>query len=184
MSTAMSGPLGQSVVLGFDFGSRRIGVAIGNGITRVARPLVIIDAQAEARWPRVSAMIAEWQPARLVVGIPRHPDGTPHEMTARCEKFARQLHGRYALPVDRVDERYSSTVVEAGRDDEAAAVILQQWFNESHSAASLVSSPTTRTPAGAAGTCGTQPARRDCPPPASGLKEAVQQSSRDGTDGE
>jgi len=121
----------DGVVLGFDFGVRRIGVAIGNGVTREARPLAIIDAQGDARWPRIAQVIAEWQPVRLVVGIPRHPDGAPHEMTVRCEKFARQLHGRHHLPVDRVDERYSSAVVAGGRDDEAAAVILQQWFSES-----------------------------------------------------
>ncbi len=123
----------DGVVLAFDYGLRRIGVAIGNSITREARPLSIIDAQGDARWPRIAAVIAEWQPTQLVVGIPRHPDGTPHEMTARCEKFARQLHGRHQLPVAGVDERYSSAVVEGGRDDDAAAVILQQWFNENPS---------------------------------------------------
>lgn len=120
----------EGVVLAFDFGARRIGVAIGNDITREARPLAIIEAQGELRWTRIAALLAEWQPSRLVVGIPRHPDGNPHEMTARCEKFARQLHGRHRLPVATVDERYSSAVVEGGRDDAAAAVILQQWFNE------------------------------------------------------
>ncbi len=123
----------DGVVLAFDFGLRRIGVAIGNSITREARPLAIIDAPGEARWPRIAAVIAEWQPSQLVVGIPRHPDGAPHDMTARCEKFARQLHGRHQLPVANVDERYSSAVVEGGRDDDAAAVILQQWFNENPS---------------------------------------------------
>ena len=120
----------EAVLLAFDFGARRIGVAIGNGITREARPLAVIDAEGDARWPRIAAVVSEWQPARLVVGVPRHPDGAPHDMTARCEKFARQLEGRFRLPVDRVDERYSSAVVAGGRDDEAAAVILQQWFDE------------------------------------------------------
>jgi putative Holliday junction resolvase len=120
----------DGVVLAFDFGTRRIGVAIGNGVTRQARPLVIIEAHGAARWDRLAAAIAEWQPAQLVVGVARHPDGAPHEMTARCEKFARQLEGRYRLPVARVDERFSSVAVDGGRDDEAAAVILQQWFDE------------------------------------------------------
>ncbi len=120
----------DGVLLAFDFGARRIGVAIGNGITREARPLAVLQAQGDARWPKIAAVIAEWQPQRLVVGVPRHPDGAAHEMTARCEKFARQLHGRFGLPVDAVDERYSSAVVADGRDDEAAAVILQQWFHE------------------------------------------------------
>jgi putative Holliday junction resolvase len=123
--------MSDGVVLAFDFGTRRIGVAIGNGITRQARPLAIIEALGDARWEQLATQIAEWQPAQLVVGVARHPDGAPHEMTARCEKFARQLEGRYRLPVVRVDERYSSVAVDAGRDDQAAAVILQQWFDES-----------------------------------------------------
>ena len=72
------------------------------------------------------------QPAQLAVGIPRHPDGAPHAMTARCERFARQLEGRYRLPVARIDERYSSAVVERAADVDAAAaaVILQQWLDD------------------------------------------------------
>jgi putative Holliday junction resolvase len=122
--------MSDEVVLGFDFGTRRIGVAIGNTVTRRARALTVIDAQDNAaRWRAIARLIREWSPARLVVGLPRHPDGTPHEMTARCEKFARQLAGRYGLPVAGVDERYSSAVVEDGRDDAAAAVILQQYLD-------------------------------------------------------
>ncbi len=121
----------DAVVLAFDFGARRIGVAIGNTVTREARPLTVIDAQGDTRWARIAALIDEWQPARLVVGIPRHPDGAAHEMTSRCERFARQLGGRYHRPVALVDERYSSAVVAGGADDAAASVILQQWLNES-----------------------------------------------------
>jgi putative Holliday junction resolvase len=122
--------MSEEVVLGFDFGARRIGVAIGNTVTRRARALTMIEAQDNAeRWRAIAQLIREWSPARLVVGVPRHPDGTPHEMTARCEKFARQLAGRYGLPVAGVDERYSSAVVEGGRDDAAAAVILQQYLD-------------------------------------------------------
>lgn len=131
-------PLSQMadrLLLAFDFGTRRVGVAVGNSVTRDARPLAIIDAQGEGRWSRLAALLAEWQPSGLVVGIPRHPDGAPHEMTARCEKFARQLEGRFRLPVARVDERYSSTVVEGGRDDAAAAVILQQYLSAPDQAA-------------------------------------------------
>lgn len=120
----------DAVVLGFDFGARRIGVAIGNSVTREARPLAVIDAQGAARWARIAALIDEWQPNWFVVGIPRHPDGAPHEMTERCERFARQLEGRYRRAVARVDERYSSAVVHEGADDAAAAVILQQWLEE------------------------------------------------------
>jgi putative Holliday junction resolvase len=120
----------DAVLLAFDFGARRIGVAIGNTVTREARPLAVIDATGAARWTRIGALIEQWQPALLVVGIARHPDGAPHEMTARCERFARQLEGRYRLGVQRVDERYSSAVVPGGADDAAAPVILQQWLDE------------------------------------------------------
>lgn len=120
----------EVVVLAFDFGARRIGVAIGNTVTREARPLAVIDATGSARWDRIAALVDEWQPAQIVVGIPRHPDGTPHELTGRCERFARQLEGRHRRPVARVDERYSSAVVPGGADDAAAAVILQQWLAE------------------------------------------------------
>ena len=117
-------------MLGFDFGLRRVGVAIGNGVTRQAQPLAVIDDLGDVRWRRIAELVAAWQPGQLVVGVARHPDGAPHEMTARCERFARQLAGRFGLPVARVDERYSSAVVADGRDDAAAAVILQQWFDE------------------------------------------------------
>jgi putative Holliday junction resolvase len=120
-------------VLGFDFGLQRIGVAVGNTLLRQAQPLTIIDAAAnDAKFAAVATLLREWQPARCIVGLPLHPDGAPHAMTARCRRFANQLHGRFGLPVELVDERYSSAVIEAGRgqciDAEAAAVILQQYF--------------------------------------------------------
>jgi len=122
------------IVLGFDYGMRRIGVALGNGITRSARPLKVVvsgAAGSPALWRELGALVDHWQPQQLVVGVARHPDGTAHEMTQRCERFARQLEGRFHLPVARVDERYSSAVLEPGADtdDHAAAVILQQWFD-------------------------------------------------------
>ena len=122
----------DGVVLGFDFGTRRIGVAIGNGVTREARALRTIDAaDNDARWSDLAAIIDEWAPTQLVVGIPRHPDGAPHAMTTRCERFARQLEGRFRLPVARVDERYSSVVGERAHDVDAAAaaIIVQQWLD-------------------------------------------------------
>mgnify|MGYP001310750664 FL=1 len=124
----------EGVIIGFDFGEKRIGVAGGNTMTRSARAYKILDSRTnDARWKAVSAVIAEWQPIALVVGVPSHPDGTAHEMTERCKRFARQLQGRYGLPVIEVDERYSSAVVEEQGefiDDEAASVILQQFFDE------------------------------------------------------
>ena len=123
----------DGVVLAFDVGARRTGVAIANTVTRSARPLTTIDSSThEGRWKAVQALVDEWQPKEFVVGIPRYPDGTPHELTARCERFARQLEGRYRRRVARVDERYSSAVSRgaADIDAEAATVILQQWFDE------------------------------------------------------
>jgi len=121
-------------VLGFDFGVKRIGVAIGNTLIRQAQPLQVIAAVDNAsRFDAIGALIAQWTPNRIVVGLPRHPDGAPHEMTARCQRFANQLHGRFGLPVELVDERYSSAVITAKRgeviDDRAAAIILQQYFD-------------------------------------------------------
>lgn len=136
----------DGIVLGFDFGLRRVGVAVGNGITRHAQPLAVIADPGDVRWRRIAELIASWQPAQLVVGIARHPDGAPHEMTTRCERFARQLAGRFGLPVARVDERYSSAVVPGGHDDAAAAVILQQWFEETAGAPPSLTSPRPRAP--------------------------------------
>jgi len=122
-------------VFGFDFGIKRIGIAIGNTLTSQAQPLEVIKAiDNAARFARIGALIEEWRPARLIVGEPRHPDGAEHEMTLRCRRFANQLHGRYNLPVELVDERYSSAVIHARRgdiiDDKAAAIILQQYFDD------------------------------------------------------
>jgi putative Holliday junction resolvase len=132
-TTSVSGPqAAQGVALGFDFGTRRIGVAVGGAQGAVARPLRVIAADGKRCWDAIASLIEQWQPSVLVVGIARHPDGKPHAMTARCERFARQLQGRFGLAVARVDERYSSAVVggSGARDDHAAAVILQQWLHE------------------------------------------------------
>ncbi|MES2900437.1 MAG: Holliday junction resolvase RuvX [Pseudomonadota bacterium] len=123
------------LVLGFDFGVKRIGIAMGNTLTGQAQPLAVVKAiDNDTRFQQIGALIAEWRPARLVVGEPRHPDGAEHDMTLRCRRFANQLHGRYALPVHLVDERYSSAVIEARRgeviDAKAAAIILQQYFDD------------------------------------------------------
>ncbi len=133
----MNGPaVTIETILGFDFGIKRIGVAMGNTLIRQAAPLAVISAHAnDVRFAEIAALIEKWGPSRFVVGLPSHPDGTPHEMTARCRKFANQLHGRFNLPVELVDERYSSAVIQAKRgeiiDDRAAAIILQQYFETS-----------------------------------------------------
>ena len=123
------------LVLGFDFGIKRIGIAMGNTLTGHAQPLAVINAiDNAARFKQIGELIAQWSPARLVVGEPRHPDGAEHEMTLRCRRFANQLHGRFSLPVALVDERYSSAVIQAKRgqiiDAKAAAIILQQYFDD------------------------------------------------------
>lgn len=118
--------------LAFDFGLKRIGVAAGNSLTRQATPLRTIAAEGDARFAAIGALIAEWQPDALIVGVPVHPDGTPHDNTRRAQRFARQLHGRFRLPVHEVDERYSTTEAAASgaRDLDAAsaAIILDQYL--------------------------------------------------------
>ena len=123
------------IVFGFDFGIKRIGIAMGNTLTGQAQPLAVVKAiDNAARFQQIGDLIAEWRPARLVVGEPRHPDGAEHEMTLRCRRFANQLHGRFNLPVVLVDERYSSAVIAARRgeiiDAQAASIILQQYFDD------------------------------------------------------
>ncbi|SFD64662.1 Holliday junction resolvase RuvX [Massilia yuzhufengensis] len=122
------------IVLGFDFGVKRIGIAMGNTLTGQAQPLTVVKAIDNAtRFQVIGELINEWKPARLVVGEPFHPDGAEHDMTLRSRRFANQLHGRFDLPVELVDERYSSVVIPHKRgeliDAKAAAIILQQYFD-------------------------------------------------------
>jgi putative Holliday junction resolvase len=123
------------IVFGFDFGVKRIGIAMGNTLTGQAQPLSVIKAVDNAtRFQVIAELIAQWKPARLIVGEPFHPDGAEHDMTLRARRFANQLHGRFNLPVELVDERYSSAVIPAKRgeiiDAKAAAIILQQYFDD------------------------------------------------------
>lgn len=125
-------PAGAQLYLAFDWGQRRVGVATGNTLTRTATALTTVAAEGDARWRALLALIAEWRPQALVVGVPRHPDGAPHEQTRRAERFARQLHGRTGLAVVEVDERYTTTEAQAAgaRDADAAAacLILEQYL--------------------------------------------------------
>lgn len=127
--------LAEGSVLAFDFGLKRIGVAVGNTLLRQARALQVIDAISnDGKFAAISALLAEWQPVLCVVGLPTHPDGAEHEMSKRCRRFAHQLEGRYGLATVLVDERYSSAVLNGKRgqviDADAAAIILQQYFDE------------------------------------------------------
>ena len=118
--------------LAFDFGLKRTGVASGNRLTRTATPQPSITALGDARFAPIAVRIQEWQPDALVVGVPFHPDGVPHENTARAQKFARQLRGRFGLEVFEVDERYSTTEAHAlgaqDADAASACIILEQFL--------------------------------------------------------
>ncbi len=118
--------------LALDFGLKRTGVAVGNRLLRSAQPQATIQAEGDARFVLISERVHEWQPDALVVGVPFHPDGAPHENTFRAQKFARQLRGRLGLPVFEVDERYSTTeaLASGARDADAGAacIILEQFL--------------------------------------------------------
>jgi putative Holliday junction resolvase len=128
-------PAADRSFLAFDFGTRRIGVATGNTLLKQAQPrrTLQVAAGSKAHFEAVAGLIAEWQPAALVVGVPFHPDGAAHENTARARRFARQLQGRFGLPVHEVDERYTTTEALASgardADAESAAIILNQFLN-------------------------------------------------------
>ena len=127
-------------LLGFDFGERRIGVAVGQGVTRTATALCTLEAHDHGPdWAGITALVEEWQPAALVVGLPRHADGTDSTITRAVRAFAQQLEGRYRLPVHLMDERLSSQAAaslqpasqhgKAGLDAQAARIILQDWLD-------------------------------------------------------
>lgn len=134
----------DETLLAFDFGLKRIGVALGTTRLGQARALGCIDNEAnDARFAAIGKLIGEWHATRLLVGRPLNDDGTAHEMTARCARFAQQLRGRFQLPVEEVDERFSSIEAESALrqrrvswqerkakiDAEAARIILQSWFD-------------------------------------------------------
>lgn len=122
--------------LAFDFGLKRTGVAVGNRLMRTAQGLATVKAEGDARWPLIQARIKEWQPDAIVIGVPYYQDGASHDNTRRAQKFGRQLHARFALPVFEVDERYSTTeALEMSTttglkdpDAGAACIILEQFL--------------------------------------------------------
>lgn len=137
-------------MLAFDFGARRVGVAVGDFEMRSAHPLAVIAAVGQARFAEIRRLVTEWQPCEIVVGVPAR-DGEAHPLAPRAERFARQLEGRFGLPVARVDESYSSVEAEArlraaagGRrtaaaarrrslDGHAAQLLLEQYFADRES---------------------------------------------------
>lgn len=143
LTPAISGTL-----LAFDFGEKRIGVAVGEWELAQAHPLTTVRSEVSAeRFQAIASLIAEWKPVRLVVGLPLALDGTPHAMTARCTRFANQLRGRFRLPVDYAEERLTSVEAEerlreSGHnaksakehlDAIAAQIILQGYFEQRRS---------------------------------------------------
>jgi putative Holliday junction resolvase len=129
----------RDIVLGFDFGLKRIGVAVGNPITGTASALAPLRAnEGNPDWEAVRRLLDEWKPGRLVVGLPLNMDGTPSEMSARAERFARRLEGRFHVSCEMMDERLSSfeargLIAESGRDAStdsvAACLVLESWFS-------------------------------------------------------
>lgn len=126
----------EETLLAFDFGEKKIGIAIGNTLTRQARPLEIIFSEVrDARFGRIAQLLQEWQPQRVIVGLALASDGGEQPATARCRRFANQLHGRFGLTVELVDERGSSMQAQqllgthAPDDAMAASVILQRYLD-------------------------------------------------------
>ena len=140
----------QRTLLGFDFGTRRIGIALGQELTGSARPLTTLESpDGGPDWAGITALIDEWRAEALVVGIPVHMDGSEHEVTRLASRFSNRLRGRYNLPVYTVDERLSSVQAEqrlaghldfstararadsrAAIDAMAAQIILQNWLDQ------------------------------------------------------
>ncbi len=129
-------------LIGFDYGSKRIGVAVGQSFTATARPLAIVRVKnQQIDWTHISTLIQEWQADALIVGLPKHADGSECSTTIAAQNFAQQLEERYQLPVHHIDERLSS-VAAAERISEgegkkrrevdavAAQIILETWFSE------------------------------------------------------
>ena len=125
-------PAGLQTFLALDFGLKRTGFAVGNRLLRTAQPQGTISAEGAARFVKIAQHIKDWQPDALVLGVPFHPDGAEHENTLRARRFARQLQGRFQLPVFEVDERYSTTeALQMGAKDAdaaAACIILEQFL--------------------------------------------------------
>lgn len=133
-------PRPAQTLLGFDYGSKRIGVAVGQQLTCSATALTTIPARdGKPDWSAITRLLDEWKPDALVVGIPYHMDGTEQDMTHAALRFGRQLEGRYKLPVHCAEERLTSYVVESGLKNQSsggaidplsAQVILQDWLQQ------------------------------------------------------
>jgi putative Holliday junction resolvase len=140
--------MSHMTLLAFDFGTKSIGVAIGQQLTGTARPLAALKAQdGTPDWNKIEALLKEWEPDRVVVGLPLNMDGTEQPLTARARKFANRIHGRFGVQVDLHDERLSTVearteLFERGGfralskgsvDSLSAVIILESWFENSWS---------------------------------------------------
>lgn len=125
----------MQTILAFDFGTKQIGVAVGNSVIRQAQSLKTIQNKSlDETFKGIQQLVKEWEVTHLVVGLPTHPDGAEHDMTNRAKRFGNQLHGRLNLPVTWVDERYTSATVDnkdGDIDSQSAVMILEQYFSES-----------------------------------------------------
>jgi len=134
----MPSPIKKTMtILAFDYGTRRVGVAVGNTEIKVSQALKTISAANVGELFReIESLLKEWLPDQLIVGFPTHPDGAEHEMTKKARRFGNQLQGRFNLPVAWVDERYTSIVLEGdpemhdNLDAYSAAIILDQYLAE------------------------------------------------------
>ena len=126
-----------TIVLGFDYGTKRIGVAVGNSLTGSSQALDAIQNRTpDQTHQKIKELIHEWQPSCLVVGLPLHPDGAEHAMTKRSRSFGQQLAKQFGKPIHFIDERYSSVLIEQDSqyqgavDSHAAGLLLEQFFRE------------------------------------------------------
>jgi putative Holliday junction resolvase len=132
-------------LLGFDFGLKNIGVAVGQELTRSANPLTVIPArEGIPKWDEIEKLLLEWQPQLLIVGLPLNMDGSEQEMTAAARRFGNRLNGRFHIPVVWQDERLSTyeALEQLGIHDKmqakkrsdvdriSAQLILQSWLNQ------------------------------------------------------
>ena len=125
------------IVLGFDFGTKRIGVAVGNSLTKTAQALSVINNTNQKEcFTQIENLISEWQPNLIAVGLPFYPDDAEHPMKIKVKRFGDQIQDRFKLPLQFVDERYTSALLEGDPnyqkrlDSHAAALILEQYFRE------------------------------------------------------
>lgn len=136
--------MASETLLGFDFGTKSIGVAVGQQLTGTARALTALKAQdGTPDWSQIERLLKEWQPDYVVVGLPLNMDGSEQELTARARKFANRLHGRFGVRVELQDERLSTVEARAGLferggyralqkgavDSQSAVIILEDWFD-------------------------------------------------------